>query len=74
MRASVGDRMVIKGHQIGEPDRDGEILEVCGKAGGPPYRVQWSADGHEGLFFPGSDAFVEHFTHSHDRKRARRGP
>lgn len=68
MRASVGDRMVIKGHQIGEPDRDGEILEVHGKAGGPPYRIQWSDDGHEGLFFPGSDAVVEHFTHSHDRK------
>ena len=70
MRASVGDRMVIKGRQIGKPDRDGEILEVCGKAGGPPYRVQWSDDGHEGLFFPGSDAVVEHFTHthSHDRK------
>jgi hypothetical protein len=22
--------------------------------------VRWSDDGHEGLFFPGSDAIVEH--------------
>jgi hypothetical protein len=24
--------------------------------------VRWDADGHEGLFFPGSDAHVETFT------------
>ena len=36
MNAQVGDRIVIKGHHIGEPDRDGEILEVVGSDGGPP--------------------------------------
>jgi Domain of unknown function (DUF1918) len=64
MQASKGDRMVIKGHHVGEPDRDAEILEVCGENGGPPYRVRWADDGHEGLFFPGSDAVVQHFRHS----------
>ena len=49
MKANVGDRLVIKGHRVGEPDRDAEILEVHGD------------DGHEGLFFPGADAAVEHF-------------
>ncbi|HEX6581330.1 MAG TPA: DUF1918 domain-containing protein [Actinomycetota bacterium] len=34
--ASVGDRLVIRGHHVGEQDRDGEIVEVRGGAGGPP--------------------------------------
>jgi hypothetical protein len=62
MEASVGDRIVIKGHRLGEPDRDCEVIDVRGVGGGPPYRVRWEDDGHESLFFPGSDAFVEHFT------------
>jgi hypothetical protein len=67
MRAAAGDRLVIKGHHVGEPDRDAEILEVRGADGAPPYFVRWSDDGHEGLFFPSTDASVEHFPH-------RRGP
>lgn len=59
MKASVGDRLVIKGHHVGESDRDAEIIEVRGEDGGPPYVVRWSDDGHEGLFFPGSDASVQ---------------
>lgn len=58
MRANVGDRIVITGHRVGEPERDGQILEVHGEDGGPPYLVRWSADGHEGLYYPGSDASV----------------
>jgi hypothetical protein len=61
MQAAVGDRLVIKGHHVGEPDRDAEVLEVKGEDGGPPYVVRWDDDGHIGLFFPGSDAEVEHF-------------
>ena len=61
MRASVGDRLIIKAHNVGEHDRDAEILEVQGDDGGPPYLVRWDEDGHEGLFFPGSDATVQHF-------------
>ena len=62
MEANVGDRIVIKGHHIGEAQRDGEILEVRGVDQGPPYVVRWD-DGHEGLFFPGPDAYVQHFEH-----------
>jgi hypothetical protein len=70
MKASVGDRLVIKGHHVGEPDRDAEILEVHGTDGAPPWLVRWSDDGHEGLFFPGADAMVEHFDGSgHHRTR-----
>jgi hypothetical protein len=64
MQAKVGDRLIIKGHYVGEPDRDAEILEVRGPEGGPPYLVRWEEDGHESLFFPGADAVIEHFEHA----------
>jgi len=60
MRASKGDRIVIKGHRVGEHDRDCKVVEVRGADGEPPYLVRWAEDGHEGLFFPGPDAQVEH--------------
>jgi hypothetical protein len=63
MRASPGDRLVIRGHYQGEPSRDGEILEVLGENGAPPYLVRWADDGHISEFFPSSDASVEHFEH-----------
>jgi hypothetical protein len=59
MHANVGDRIVVRGHHVGDTDRRGEIVEVHGADGAPPYVVRWS-DGHEGLFFPGPDATVEH--------------
>jgi hypothetical protein len=55
--------MIVKAHHVGEPDRDGEILEVRGADGTPPYVVRWEETGHETLFFPGSDATVQHFHH-----------
>lgn len=64
MRAAAGDRIVINGHLVGEPDRDGEILEVKGPDGAPPYIVRWSDSGHETYFFPGSDATLQHFEHA----------
>ena len=63
MDANVGDKIVIQGHYVGEPDRDCVIIEVRGKNGGPPYLVQWEHSEHESLFFPGSDAVVTHYQH-----------
>lgn len=60
MKAQVGDRIVVRGHHVGEPDRHGEILEVRGDDGAPPYVVRWDNDEQEHVFFPGSDAIVEH--------------
>lgn len=60
MEAQVGDRIVIKGHHVGEPERQGEVIEVRGPAGSPPWVIRWSEDGHEGLFFPGPDATIQH--------------
>ncbi len=59
MNANVGDRIIVRGHQVGEANREGVIAEVRGADGTPPYVVRWS-DGHEALFFPGSDATIEH--------------
>lgn len=62
-RAKPGDRLVVRGHHQGEPERDGEILKVLGDDGAPPYLVRWE-DGHESEVFPGSDMFVQHFESS----------
>jgi len=58
--AHPGERIVVRGHHVGEPDREAEVLEVRHEDGSPPYIVRWSDTGQEGLFFPGPDAFVEH--------------
>jgi hypothetical protein len=63
MHASVGDRLVIVGHRVGDPPRGAEILEVRGADGAPPYFVRWEDTGHEGLIFPGSDASTQHVEH-----------
>jgi hypothetical protein len=63
MRATVGDMLVVRGHHQGEPDRMGEVLEVHGTEGGPPFLVRWDDDGHEGLVFPGPDATIEKVEH-----------
>ncbi len=62
MHASVGDRLIVHGTHVDDKVKDGEILEVRGKNGEPPYLVRWD-DGHEGLVFPGPDATVHHFEH-----------
>jgi hypothetical protein len=56
---TAGDRLVVRGHHVGDAERDGEVLEVLGEDG--PYRVRWSDDGHESLLYPGSDVYIEHF-------------
>jgi hypothetical protein len=64
MKARVGDMIVIKGHTPEEPDRTGEILEVRGEDGEPPYVVRWDdTDGHFHFFLPGPDAEVRHLGH-----------
>ncbi|HEY6276842.1 MAG TPA: DUF1918 domain-containing protein [Streptosporangiaceae bacterium] len=58
MQAVVGDRLHIRGHTVGDPDRMGEIVEVKGQAGAPPYLVRFD-DGRTLLVFPGPDAVIE---------------
>jgi hypothetical protein len=57
MRANVGDRLVVEGKHVDDSRHEGEVIEVRGEDGGPPFVVRWS-DGHEGLTYPGPDAHV----------------
>ena len=58
MRATVGDHLHVHGRTVGEHDHVGEIVEVRGPEGQPPYLIR-HPDGHETLVFPGPDAVVE---------------
>jgi hypothetical protein len=58
MRATVGDRLHVHGRVVGSKDRLGEIIEVRGENGNPPYLVRFP-DGHESLVYPGPDCVVE---------------
>jgi hypothetical protein len=59
MKAASGDELTVKGRRQGDEDRHGEIIEVHGHQGSPPYLVRWR-DGHESVFFPSADTVVEH--------------
>jgi hypothetical protein len=59
MQAKVGDELTVMGRRQGDEERHGVITEVHGKDGSPPYLVRWR-DGSESVFFPSSDALVQH--------------
>ena len=63
LHASPGDRLVVRGHRQGQPERDAEILTVLGPDGAPPYEVRWSDDGRVSRVYPSSDIYIEHFEH-----------
>jgi hypothetical protein len=65
MQAAIGDRFCVRGNIVGQRERTGEIIEVRGAGGEPPYLVRFD-DGHTSLVFPGPDAIVE------PRRRKRR--
>jgi hypothetical protein len=52
MEATAGDRIRIHGNAVGRPDKHGEIVEVRGTRGKPPYLVR-SGNGQTRLVFPG---------------------
>jgi hypothetical protein len=59
MQATVGDQIVIHSQHVDEQVRSGEIIDVRGPNGSPPFVVRWG-DGHEALLYPGPDAEVQH--------------
>jgi hypothetical protein len=60
MQAKPGDQLRVRGNHVGAPDRCAEIIETRGPEGRPPFLVRWEDGEHVTLFFPGSDAVVEH--------------
>jgi hypothetical protein len=59
VHAKRGDRIVVESAQVGQTRREGEIIEVLGGDADEHFRVRWD-DGHETIYFPQSDASVEH--------------
>jgi hypothetical protein len=55
--AQAGDTIEITGHSVGDAPKRAEILEVIGDPGHEHFRVRWE-DGHESIFFPGTDAVI----------------
>jgi hypothetical protein len=51
----IGDTIVVESEQVGQPSREGEIVEVMEGSVGVRYRVRWT-DGHESIFTPGGGA------------------
>ncbi len=51
MDAQIGDRIVVESERVGQPDREGDILEVIPASYGTRYRVRWD-DGRETTIRP----------------------
>ena len=55
VQAKTGDRIVVESAHVGQPCREGEVLEVLeGESEREHYRVRWD-DGHESIYFPSND-------------------
>ncbi len=63
MRAAVGDQIVLPGRHVGDAERRGQVLEVRGPDGAPPYLVRWE-DHHEAVVYPGPEVRVLHASSS----------
>jgi hypothetical protein len=61
-RAAIGDELAVDAPHMGELGRTGEIVEVLDRGDVLHYRVRWD-DGHESVYFPGSDSHVIHLHH-----------
>jgi hypothetical protein len=63
----------VAGTHVSDHERDGEILEVRGKDGTPPYVVRWFDTGHEALVFPGPDATIRPAEHGEEQAAGQSG-
>ena len=69
MEAHIGDRIVLESERTGQPAREGQIVEVIGKADAVRYRIRWT-DGHESVLFPSAGNVT--VTHTRKEKAAGR--
>ena len=56
--ASTGDWLLVRARTDSLRPRRGQILEVRGQQGRPPYLVRWADTGAQALVFPGPDTQV----------------
>lgn len=70
MKASVGDMIEVRRSHDDDLPRRGEVLEVRGKDGGPPFLIHWDDNPHVSIYFPGNDAVVHHFEHAAEASHA----
>ena len=69
MKARAGDMIEVRGRHIESLPRLGEVLEVRGEEGVPPYLIQWDDEPHQCIYFPGTDAIVRHLDEEHAGQR-----
>jgi hypothetical protein len=55
MDVKPGDRIAVETEHVGDPEREGEVLEIIEQAASVTYRVRWR-DGRETLFTPAAGA------------------
>lgn len=60
MRAHVGDAITVPGRRVGDAERHGQIVEVRGSDGQPPYVVRWDHDDHDHVLYPSPELVVLH--------------
>ena len=60
MHARPGELFTMKGHFLGQLDRDARTLAARGSGSEPPCRVGWSAAGYAVLVNPCRDVHAEH--------------
>ena len=58
VHANRGDRIVVESTHVGQPRRQGDVVEIVSDEGGHEhYRVRWD-DGHESTYFASSDCHI----------------
>jgi hypothetical protein len=67
MTGKPGDRVIAESERVGQPVREGEILEVVHGAISVRYRVRW-ADGHESVLTPSAGSL--RIISPHERRTA----
>ncbi len=49
--AKIGDRIVVESEHVGEPAREGDVIEVLSAGDTVHYVVRWD-DGHRSMLYP----------------------
>ena len=59
MKAKPGDWLVVRSTHLDGPTRRGQITEIHGTNGSPPFLIRWADTDQTSLVYPGADAHIE---------------